>query len=216
MASLDEVYGKDFNKKKKKSKKKLKQPLCNYYSRQYKKNSEEKDEPYTIMSNDRVNNFANYDQYSKKFTGDDNRYSKKNRREPEEHQLLIDEDDEHDYFDKLYKGHEFKALENTNGNNLMGYEKDMDDDDDSDDDEPTMRLNRGINTDTLGQVNEYQRNRTRPLYEVGTPDYEEDKNYLDFGLYLISGVLLIFILEQFVQIGLLLKEKRQAPIIEYQ
>lgn len=214
MASLEEVFGKDFNKKKKKSKKKLKQPLCNYYARQYKENSEQNDEPYTIMSNDRVNNYANYDQYSKNFTGDNNKYSKKNRRTPEEHKVLIDEDDEYDYFDKLYKGHEFKALERTNGNNLMGYEKD-EDSDDSDDDEPRMRINRDVKTDTLGQVNEYQR-RTRPLYQVGTPDYEEDKNYLDFGLYLISGVLLIFILEQFVQIGVILKDKRQSPIFEYQ
>ena len=38
--------------------------------------------------------------------------------------------------------------------------------------------------------------------------YQEDQNYLDFGLYLISGILLIFILEQFVQFGMLMKEKR--------
>ena len=32
--------------------------------------------------------------------------------------------------------------------------------------------------------------------------------HLDFGLYLISGILLIFILEQFVQLGMVMKEKR--------
>lgn len=213
MASLEEVYGKDFNKKKKKSKKKLKQPLCNYYARQYKKNQETEDEPNTIMSNDRVNNYANYDQYSKEFTGNDNRYAKKNRKQPREHKLLIDEDEEYDYFDKLYKTHEFKSLENTDGKHLMGYEKD--EDSESDDEEPRMRIDRNIHTDTLGLPNEYER-RTRPLYEQGTPDYEEDKNYLDFGLYLISGVLLIFILEQFVQIGVILKEKKNNSVFEYQ
>jgi hypothetical protein len=215
MASLEEVYGKDFSKKKKKSKKKLKQPLCNYYSRQYKKNSELDNQEYNVIGNDKVNNHANYNQYSKKFTGDDNKYSKKNRQEPEEQKLYIDKEDEYDYFDKLYKGHEFKSLENTDGGNLMEYQKD-DDDESDEEDEPILRIDREINTDTLGEVNQYKRKRTRPLYEVGTPDYEEDKNYLDFGLYLISGVLLIFILEQFVQIGVLLKKNRKPPILEYQ
>ena len=213
MASLEEVYGKDFNKKKKKKIKKLKQPLCNYYARQHKKNQENKDEPYTIMSNDRVNNYANYDQYSKEFTGDDNRYAKKNRKKPRDHKLYIDEDEEYDYFDKLYNTHEFKALENTDGTNLMGYKKD--EDSDSEDDETRMQIERNIETDTLGLPNEYER-RTRPLYEQGMPEYEEDKNYLDFGLYLISGVLLIFILEQFVQIGVILKEKKNNPLYDYQ
>ena len=38
--------------------------------------------------------------------------------------------------------------------------------------------------------------------------YENDKNYMDLGLYLISGILLIFILEQFVQIGVMMRETR--------
>ena len=78
----------------------------------------------------------------------------------------------------------------------MEYKNDIDSDEDdgsdNDNDEPEFKINRNINTDTLGEVNEYQR-KIRPLYEVATPYYEEDKNYLDFGLYLISGVLLIFI-----------------------
>lgn len=213
MASLEEVFGKDFNKKKKKSKKKLKQPLCSYYARQYKKNQATKDEPYDIVGNDRVNNYANYDMYNKEFTGDDNRYAKKNRKKPRDNKLYIDEDEEFDYFDKLYNTHEFKSLESTDGQNLMGYEKDEEDSDS--DEEPRMRIDRSIHTDTLGLPNDSIR-RTRPIYQVGTPEYEEDKNYLDFGLYLISGVLLIFILEQFVQIGVILKDKKNNPVYEYQ
>ena len=211
MASLAEVYGKDFNKKKKKSKKKLKQPICNYYARQYKK--AEEDEPYTIQSNDRVNNYADYEQHSADFTGRRNKYAESNREEPRDQKLYVDVDEETDYFDKLYKTHEFKALENTDGSNFMGYQKN--DDDDDDDDDEREYIDRNIKTDTLGLPNDHIR-RTRPLYEVGTPEYQEDKNYLDFGLFLISGVLLIFILEQFVQLGMILKEKRERPAVHYE
>jgi hypothetical protein len=41
-------------------------------------------------------------------------------------------------------------------------------------------------------------------------DYEFDKHYMDFALYLISGILLIFILEQFVQLGMMLKDKKTS------
>ena len=45
-------------------------------------------------------------------------------------------------------------------------------------------------------------------------ELEPDKYYMDFGLYLISGILLIFILEQFVQIGLKIRDKRDIRYYE--
>ena len=89
----------------------------------------------------------------------------------------------------------------------MNYEKNEDDDDEYDDDELYKKpiIKREIKTDTLGNPNmmllqnkEWDRLRR----------YEKDQNYLDFGLYLISGILLIFILEQFVQLGMIMKDKR--------
>ena len=214
MASLEEVYGPSFNKKKKKRSKKKKQPLCNYYARQYKKSN--RDEPYTIQSNDSINNYAQYniDDYNVELTGKKNKYRSDNRYEPKEFKLYVDDEEEHDYFDKLYNSHEFKPQERTNGNNLMRYERDEDSDEDSDEELEKEQINRRMRTDTMGRSNNMPLTpmKSTPLYERNGKDYEPDQNYLDFGLYLISGVLLIFILEQFVQLGMILKEKRPSPI----
>ena len=196
-ASLDEVFGSDFNKKKKKKTKKIKQPACNYYARRYEKTSDNGES--SIQSNDVVNNYAGYsvNDHSNELNVENNVYGENNRKAQEKHQVYIDDEEEMDYFDKLYKSHEFKPLESTDGYHLMDYKKA--DEDEEDDVKP--KINRRIKTDTIGPSNML-------LMDDNINKYEEDKNYLDFGLYLISGILLIFILEQFVQLGMLMKEKR--------
>jgi len=56
------------------------------------------------------------------------------------------------------------------------------------------------------EVNKVQLNNK----SISKDNYEPDKNYMDFGLYLISGILLIFILEQFIQVGLMIRNKRDV------
>jgi hypothetical protein len=209
--NLDEVFGSDFNKKKKKKIKKIKEQSaetssCNYYNRRYNKNTEE--DLSKINSNDIINNYAGYsvNDYAPELTGQKNMYIENNRLAKEKHKLYIDEEDELDYFDKLYKSHEFKPLEQTDGNNLMNYVKDEEDNDEQDKLYKKPIINREIKTDTLGRPNMMLLNNEVELERLRK--YEQDQNYLDFGLYLISGILLIFILEQFVQLGMIMKEKR--------
>ena len=209
--NLDEVFGPDFNKKKKKKIKKTKEPSaetssCNYYNRRYNKNTEE--DLSKIQSNDIINNYAGYsvNDYDPELTGQKNMYIENNRLAKEKHKLYIDEEDELDYFDKLYKSHEFKPLEQTDGNHLMNYVNDEEDNDEEDKLYKKPIINREIKTDTLGRPNMMLLNNEAELEKLRK--YEQDQNYLDFGLYLISGILLIFILEQFVQLGMIMKEKR--------
>lgn len=63
-----------------------------------------------------------------------------------------------------------------------------------------------VNEKVNERVNEVQRSKK----SISKDDYEPDKNYMDFGLYLISGILLIFILEQFIQVGLMIRNKRDV------
>lgn len=46
----------------------------------------------------------------------------------------------------------------------------------------------------------------RMIYE-GFQNQNRDRDYLDFALYVFSGVVLIFVLEQFIQIGINLQRK---------
>ena len=207
-ASLDEVFGSDFKKKKKKPKKTKtqKEASCNYYARRYDKNTHK--DLNNIQSNDIVNNYAGYsvNDYAPELTGQKNMYTENNRNANQKHEIYIDEDEELDYFDKLYRSHEFKPLEQTDGNNLMNYVKDEEDNDEQDKLYKKPIINREIKTDTLGRPNMMLLNNEVELERLRK--YEQDQNYLDFGLYLISGILLIFILEQFVQLGMIMKEKR--------
>ena len=182
-----------------------KEAACNYYARRYDKNTDKNFEK--IQSNDVINNYAGYsvNDYAPKLTGEKNMYLENNRNANQKHEVYIDEDEELDYFDKLYKSHEFKPLEQTDGNNIMNYEKNEDEDEDEDGLYKKPIIKREIKTDTLGRTN-MMLLENRELDRLRR--YEEDKNYLDFGLYLISGILLIFILEQFVQLGMVMKEKR--------
>ncbi len=47
-------------------------------------------------------------------------YTENNRNANQKHEIYIDEDEELDYFDKLYRSHEFKPLEQTDGNHFNG------------------------------------------------------------------------------------------------
>lgn len=208
-ASLDEVFGSDFCKTKKERKKKLKQPSCNYYARKYDENVEKlKNYP----GHDAVNNYSNYSMNNdlEDEVNKDNRYSEKKRRAQQKYQLYVDNEEELDYFDRIYKEHEFKGLQSNDGNNIMNYKGEIEEDDEIE--EPLLR--RPIKTDTLGRPNKMVLRRRYPslkqdfdTYYDNRYEYVQDKNYLDFGLYLISGILLIFIMEQFVQIGMNMKKK---------
>lgn len=207
-SSLDEVFGSDFNKKKKKKTKKERKPkdaACNYYARRYDKNNDK--DLDKIQSNDIINNYSGYgvNDYAPKLTGEKNMYTENNRDANQKYEYYIDDEEEMDYFDKLYKSHEFEPLQKTDGNNLMNYDNQEDENEDEDGLYRKPVIKRQIKTDTLARSNTMLLGN-KELEELRK--YQEDQNYLDFGLYLISGILLIFILEQFVQLGMLMREKR--------
>ena len=208
-ADLNEVYGSDFSKKKKKIKK-LKQPACDYYSKKYKDGNVQ-----PSHSNAFVNEHASYQigENSNEIAGTDlkSKYDVK-KRTSSKYKEYIDNEEELDYFDKLYREHEHQPLENTDGNNIMNYKELPEDDEEDDDKKYKMKIKRRIKVDTLGRPNQH------PYYLKDEEDeYSPDKHYLDFGLFLISGILLIFILEQFVRLGIQIREKhlslnRQQPM----
>jgi len=259
-ATINEAYGKDFNKKKKKEKKGKKQSACHYYAQRYSKSQNQKDaEPFNLSGLDSNDVFSKYDKNSpdKAYDLYSNRqdFIKANK----DNIRNCDIKEEEDYFEKLYDKHDFKPMMSRDGDNLMKVEPTEYEDVKFDN-----RINREIRTavnldlnyetdddetDSIGtslempEINDNEINNNKKLgtsiqnklgtsiqnkvgtsiqNKVGTsvnldtgssikePKYESDKNYMDLGLYLISGILLIFILEQFVQIGIMMRETRSG------
>ena len=127
--------------------------------------------------------------------------------------------EEQDYFDKLYKEHDFRPMMSRDGDNFMKVEPTEYEPVDFDN-----SINRSITSDLSSDVDDTISVSTSMKPEQGSvaksvvgsegsevkkgsgsavlskkapkTDYESDKHYMDLGLYLISGILLIFILEQ--------------------
>lgn len=144
-----------------------------------------------------------YDQGGSEMEIDTNEQFNNNNRN-----MIGDAENEIDYFDKLYKGHDFKNMESGNGLNIM-YNKNASQNYDN---------NERMKNDMIYYDNdidiESDPSPIIPATQLPTKhnetilEYQRDKYYMDFGLYLISGILLIFILEQFVQIGMSIRQNR--------
>jgi len=201
-ADLNEVYGTNFSKKKKKIKK-LKHPAYNY-PRKLKNISNV--EP--SQSNEFINNNSSY-QIGEDSNNKIGNSLKNHVDNHNEYHQYVDKEEELDYFDKLYKSYEFKPLEETDGSNLMKYEERENDEENEDDFNNRPEIKRKIKVDTLYNPNQH------PYYlkdnNSNSREYSPDKHYIDFALFLISGILLIFILEQFVRLGTKLSSNNIQP-----
>ena len=187
-ATLDEVYGNKFPKKKKS--KKNKESLCHQYAKNYSKIQKDL-EPYSIQSN-----YADYQNPNTSMSKRKEELLKKHKKK-EEFEHFQDKDEvDADYFDKMYNSYDFKSQTLTDGDHLMKYDSEFayDDEDDDTKEKEVRKINNEFIAETVSRKT----------------DYEFDKHYMDFALYLISGVLLIFILEQFVQLGMMLKDKKTS------
>jgi len=111
----------------------------------------------------------------------------------------------------------------SNMNLDLNYNPSYDSDDDSESVATSLEAKAGTVIDTSTNLKEgskvvsKEKEKEKEVSSTGAkPEYEPDKNYMDLGLYLISGILLIFILEQFVQIGLMMRNNRDVynPIRE--
>lgn len=217
MASLDEVYGSNFcGKKSNKSKKnKLKsskyinnENACDYYAKQYimsidQANKQKQELEYNIDGNDYINYFAEYDNGKRNLSNTKQKLLKNNNNKD------IDEFD--DYFEKLYGTYDFPDQERNNGRNFMSN-SDNEKEDNNDNYDNNQSSNYKEDIDKFYKSNiDYDKYSHIPINMANNYNdnyYEKDKYYMDFGLYLISGILLIFILEQFVHIGLVMQNKR--------
>ena len=227
-ATINEAYGKDFKKKKeKKDKKKKKQSACHYYAQRYAK-SQKGAEALDIGGLDNTDIYSKYDKNAPNKAYDlyANRqdFIKANKDSLEDCNIK----EEQDYFDKLYAEHDFRPMMSNDGNNLMnveptqydeikydnsiqrGIESNMNDDLNYETDDESIATSLEAKAGTVADnVPDNEKNVAKePVGTSVTPKYESDKNYMDLGLYLISGILLIFILEQFVQIGIMMKDSR--------
>jgi hypothetical protein len=231
-ATINEAYGEDFNKKKKKdrkNKKGKKQSACHYYAQRYEKTQSQKNtEPYNLGGLDTSDVYSKYDKNApnKEYDLYSNRqdFIKANK----DNLKNCDIKEEQDYFEKLYEEHDFKPVMSRDGDNLMQVEPteyeevkfdnrinrgiksamnidiDYETDDDTESIGTSLEAKAGTEVGTnVGSISKVETN-------VKEPKYQTDKNYMDLGLYLISGILLIFILEQFVQIGLMMRESRSG------
>ena len=220
-ATINEAYGKDFKKKKeKKDKKKKKQSACHYYAQRYAK-SQKGAETLDIGGLDNTDIYSNYDKNAPNKAYDlyANRqdFIKANKDSLEDCNIK----EEQDYFEKLYAEHDFRPIMSNDGNNLMnveptqyeeikydnsikrGIESNMNDDLNYETDDESIATSLEVKPPTV--KNEVKEEKPSNGSDA---KYESDKNYMDLGLYLISGILLIFILEQFVQIGIMMKDNR--------
>ena len=237
-ATIDEAFGKDSNKQNKKSKK-IKQTLFDYYANRY-ANIAKESKSGVIESNDNLDIYSVFDKNDEKcdVLATNNKFLKKNRKKSDT--VILNQESEADYFDKLYACYDFKPVTNTDGDNLMNYVNDQDNyyKEDEEDLNKKARIKREIKTlvndedefnynlsdneiiDPSKEKNNLQKKIKKNINNEDVnkvqlnnqlkDDYEPDKNYMDFGLYLLSGILLIFILEQFIQVGLMIRNKRDV------
>lgn len=118
-----------------------------------------------------------------------------------------DEEEQDDY-------KQFKHLLEKKGIQEDNNENEYSDDDEYNSDvKPRSLLSPSFN-ETLSpsyapssfNINKMDRSNDDPLMEDFVNEKSENSKYLDIILYMISGVILIFVMEQFVKIGLLLQQ----------
>jgi hypothetical protein len=235
-ATINEAYGKNFSKKKKKngSGSSKKQSACHYYAKRY-SDTEKEQKPFNIDGLDKSDMYSSFDKNSSNEVYD--LYASRQDFIKANKDKINDCDikEEQDYFDKLYKEHDFRPMMSRDGYNFMKVEPTEYEPVDFDN-----SINRSITSDLSSDVDDSISVATSMKPEQGSvaksvvgsevkrgsgsavisekapkTDYESDKHYMDLGLYLISGILLIFILEQFVQIGGMLRSNRMNKLNTY-
>ena len=214
-ATINEAYGKDFNKKKKKDKKGKKQSACHYYAQRYSKSQKEA-EPFNLVGLDSDDTYSKYDK-----NAPDKAYDLYSNRQDfikanKDNLKNCDIKEEQDYFDKLYEEHDFKPMMSRDGDNLMQIEPteyeevnfdnrikrdiktevnlDLNyetDDEDTESIGTSLEAKAGTEVGTSAGTKAGTSIGTAPKVDTTAKDhkYESDKNYMDLGLYLISGIL---------------------------
>ena len=238
-ATINEAYGKNFSKKKKKngSGSSKKQSACHYYAKRY-SDTEKEQKPFNIDGLDKSDMYSSFDKNSSNEVYD--LYASRQDFIKANKDKINDCDikEEQDYFDKLYKEHDFRPMMSRDGDNFMKVEpteyepidfnnsinrpitSDLSSDiDDTISIGTSMKPEQGSVAKTVvgSEGSEVKRGSGSSVKSQKTSetDYESDKHYMDLGLYLISGILLIFILEQFVQIGGILRSNRMNKLNIY-
>lgn len=209
-STLEDAWGNNFstNDKVKNDnikRKKNKDPLCELYGKRYSKVSKS----YSDMGNDDFsNNFASYNKNSTSRSMKNPKTGNNTRQEYYPIELdeyssfasvkAIENIDDDEYLDNA-----LDKLSNNNDdqNELLSHSVTVpnEDDDCSDNENPVPVAPVA----PVVHIKEEHTNKNKTDNHIVSDDNEI--NYLDFGLYVTSGILLIFMMEQFIQLGLKMK-----------
>lgn len=199
-STLEDAWGSPFStndktkvensKRKQNSSKKNKDPLCELYGKRYSKISKS----YTDMDNDDFsNNFASYDKNKTSRSMKNTTTGNNNRQEYYPIEL-----DEYSSFASV------KAIENIDDDEYLDNALDKISNENQSEllTSPTINEDTDCDDDEIEDIPETKSN-SKVVNSIRSDDNEI--NYLDFGLYITSGIMLIFMMEQFIQLGLKMK-----------
>lgn len=236
-STLEEAWGENFSKSKKAHKKQEIDPICKLYNKRlnkvfppYKKSKEKYLDEYETVNYPEKN-------YTKYYGYNDGRpYSRRRKNITKKPVNLnaYDSDEETDYISKKQKKKPKKYVIPTQKpikkkivhpdeeefitNNLIDDELDQELDQEIEDEISDEEFDKYLDSDEES-YEEYQQILQEDIESEAEEEYtgfrvinrkkqpKKDKNYLDIGLYTISGVILIFIMEQFIQVGMKMKSK---------
>jgi hypothetical protein len=214
-STLEDAWGNNnypIEKRKKKCKpKKSIDPLCELYGKRYSKISK----PYLEMENDNEyqNNFENYSKIKNIPEVDNADMSStriRNTNKQEYYPLELDEyssfasvnaietaDDDEYLVNALDKVTNYSNHQQTSNNtlNLTNYDEESESDSETEKEKDLKE----IKCKTLKQK------ESLSLNEKTDTKLLNDTNYLDFGLYISSGIMLIIMMEKILQLGMLMK-----------
>jgi hypothetical protein len=191
-STLDDAWGNHNNfpieKKKRKDKSSddtNKDPLCELYGKRYSKVSK----PYS-SNDDFENNFAEYDKnpYNKNMI---NKNTNQNRQEYYPIEL-----DEYSSFASV------KAIENADDEDYLLNALDKVNKTDKNFKEDEEENNEGI---CENEIDNPSNSKNKIKTSTDNNEIINDDNYLDLGLFATSGIILIFMMEKILQLGIMMK-----------
>ena len=199
-SNLNNFHAKDDLRLKKKKSRKM-DPLCELYGKRFSEISK----PYDTMANDEFgNNFSSYNKNDAS-RNSKNSNTNKNSRQQEYYPLELDEYSSFASVKGMDNMDDDSYLENALENiNLKQSPNGIIDDEDED---VTIKLDdhNKINTLDTNKFNVASTIREIDHSKDNIIETMKDSNYLDFGLYISSGIILIFLFEQILQLGIKMK-----------
>jgi hypothetical protein len=226
-STLEDAWGNNnypIEKRKKKCKpKKSADPLCELYGKRYSKISK----PYLEMANDNEyqNNFDKYSEDLSLTSMNKNNSSSVSNNKQDYYPLELDEyssfasinaietadDDEYlvNALDKVtnYSSANYQRDQQTPTNTLNLTDYDSDSDTETNIPEADSAIQKTNKVDVLKPSDKKEiiqlHNENDLVSKLA--DSRSDTNYLDFGLYISSGIMLIIMMEKILQLGMLMK-----------